>query len=84
LGQRSLREGILLDLEIDGRSVVLKQDDENDEDENSARDYQPQIRLFSSGDVSPFVVHFRRAFENKSVQIEFDAEGMVEVTKDLE
>jgi len=93
LGQRSLPEGILLELEIDGRSIVLDRhdaddrDDENDQDdenENSERDYQPQIRLFSSGDVSPFLVHLRRTFENKGVQIEFDAQGMVEVTKDLE
>ncbi|MDH3510557.1 MAG: type II secretion system minor pseudopilin GspH [Gammaproteobacteria bacterium] len=93
LGQRSLPEGILLELEIDGRSIVLDRhdandrDDENDQDDengNSERDYQPQIRLFSSGDVSPFLVHLRRTFENKGVQIEFDAQGMVEVTKDLE
>jgi general secretion pathway protein H len=87
LGQRSLPEGILLELEIDGRSIVLDRqdaDDRDDENENSERDYQPQIRLFSSGDVSPFLVHLRRTFENKGVQIEFDAQGMVEVTKDLE
>jgi general secretion pathway protein H len=87
LGQRSLPEGSLLDLEIDGRSIVLDRhdaDDRDDENENSERDYQPQIRLFSSGDVSPFLVHLRRTLENKGVQIEFDAQGMVEVTKDLE
>lgn len=87
LNQRSLPEGILLELEIDGRLVALErdaEDEKDDEDENSKRDYQPQIRLFSSGDVSPFVVQLRRRFENKAVQIEFDAEGMVEVTEDLE
>jgi len=84
LGQRSLPEGILLELEIDGRFVILERDDEDDEDENSERDYQPQIRLYSSGDVSPFVVHLRRTFENKGVQIDFDTQGMVEVTTDLE
>ena len=87
LNKRSLPEGILLELEIDGRLVVLERDDErdkDDEDENSNQEYQPQIRLFSSGDVSPFVVQLRRRFENKGVQIEFDAEGMVEVTEDLE
>lgn len=84
LGQRSLPDGILLELEIDGRLVILERDDEGDEEENSKRDYQPQIRLFSSGDVSPFVVQLRRTFENKGVQIDFDAQGMVEVTSDLE
>jgi general secretion pathway protein H len=84
LGQRSLPDGILLELEIDGRLVILERDDEGDEEENSKRDYQPQIRLFSSGDVSPFVVQLRRTFENKGVQIDFDAQGMVEVTTDLE
>ncbi len=84
LGQRSLPDGILLELEIDGRLVILERDDEGDEEEISKRDYQPQIRLFSSGDVSPFVVQLRRTFENKGVQIDFDAQGMVEVTTDLE
>jgi general secretion pathway protein H len=87
LNRRSLPEGILLELEIDGRLVALERDDErnkDDENENSNQEYQPQIRLFSSGDVSPFVVQLRRSFENKGVQIEFDAEGMVEVTEDLE
>jgi general secretion pathway protein H len=84
LGQRSLPDGILLELEIDGRLVILERDDEGDEEENSKRDYQPQIRLFSSGDISPFVVQLRRTFENKGVQIDFDAQGMVEVTADLE
>lgn len=90
LGQRSLPEGILLELEIDGRSIVLDrqdaddQDAQDDENDNSERDYQPQIRLFSSGDVSPFLVQLRRTFANKGVRIEFDAQGMVEVTKDPE
>ncbi len=84
LGQRSLPDGILLELEIDGRLVILERDDEGDEEENSKRDYQPQIRLYSSGDISPFVVQLRRTFENKGVQIDFDAQGMVEVTSDLE
>lgn len=84
LGQRSLPEGILLELEIDGRSVVLKRDDEPDDEDDSRQEYQPQIRLFSSGDVSPFVVLLRREFQNKSMQIEFDAQGLVEVIEDLE
>ena len=87
LGQRSLPDGILLELEIDGRSVVLKRDDDTDDDddeEDSRQQYQPQIRLYSSGDVSPFVVLLRREFQNKSMQIEFDAQGLVEVIEDLE
>jgi len=86
LRQRSLPEGILLELEIDGRSVVLDRDDEaeDDDDDKSKQEYQPQIFIFSSGDVSPFIVQLRREFENKSVLIEFDAEGLVEVIEDLE
>lgn len=83
LGQRRLSEGLLLELEIDGRSIVLEHDRDDDE-ENPERDYEPQIRLFSSGDVSPFAVQIRRTFENKGVRIAFDVEGMVEITEDLE
>ena len=85
LGQRRLPDGILLELEIDGRSIVLdhsRDDEEKDQDPDS--DYVPQIMLFSSGDMSPFVVYFRRRFENTGVQIAFDTEGTVEVTKELE
>ena len=87
LGQRRLPDGILLELEIDGRSIVLdraRDEEDKDQDQDPDRDYVPQIMLFSSGDMSPFVVYFRRRFENTGVQIAFDTEGTVEVTKELE
>lgn len=85
LGQRQLPEGILLELEIDGRLIVLdtKPYDEDDEDDQD-REYEPQIRIFSSGEVSPFIVQLRRTFQNKGVRIAFDFDGAVEITKDLQ
>lgn len=84
LGQRQLTPGIVLELEIDERSVILDRQVEQDEDDEQDNEYQPQIVLFSSGDVSPFVVQLRREFENKAVQIAFDAEGIVEISEDPE
>lgn len=83
LGNRVLPEGILLELQIDGRSIILERDRDNEKDNDEQdKDYQPQIFLFSSGDVSPFVVMLRRTFENKGVEIAFDTEGMVEIIED--
>lgn len=85
LGRRVLPEGILLELEIDGRSVVLDRGGDRDDSkltDEEENEYRPQIFLFSSGDVSPFVLLLRRTFENKGVEIAFDTEGMVEITRD--
>ena len=83
LGNRVLPEGILLELEIDGRSIVLDRDrDDKKLTDDEANEYRPQIFLFSSGDVSPFVVLIRRTFENQGIELAFDTEGMVEITKD--
>jgi general secretion pathway protein H len=85
LGPRVLPEGILLELEIDGRSILLDRGGDRDDSkpaDDEENEYRPQIFLFSSGDVSPFVLLMRRTFENKGVEIAFDTEGMVEITQD--
>ena len=84
LGQRTLPDGILLELEIDGRNVVLKRDRQEGDDTNRDADYVPQIYLFSSGDVSPFAVLLRRTFENTGIQVAIDFDGTVEMTEDLQ
>lgn len=93
LGPRLLPAGLRFELQIDGREVVLKRDDEaqpvdtnddmdSDTDDPDEQDrYKPQIMIFSSGDMSPFIVQIRREFENRGKIIEFDVDGSTKVTE---
>ena len=83
LGPRHLPEEMVLELEIDGRSVVLTgEDDQRDDDDGSEKEYRPQIRIFSSGDFIPFIVRLRRSFQNDGTIIDVGADGTVEVTEE--
>lgn len=92
LGPRELPEGLLFELRIDGREVVLKnageddtalsvQSEESEESEESApvKRYEPQVMIYSSGDMNPFTIELRRAFANTGTIIEFDIDGSVEI-----
>ena len=92
LGPRVLPEGLVFELAIDGRDVVLKReekslakadpDDDSDLAEAEKNKYRPQIMIFSSGDMSPFTVQVRREFETGGQQLEFDVDGSIEITAD--
>jgi general secretion pathway protein H len=83
LGPRRLPPQIELELEIDGRSIVLTERDEQvDEEDDAETVYRPQIRIFSSGDFVPFVLRLSRSFENGGTIIEIDVDGTVEVTEE--
>lgn len=53
--------------------------DKNDPGEEDR--YRPQIMIFSSGDISPFIVQLRREFENRGKFIQFNVDGSTEVTE---
>ena len=82
LAPRELTEGLLFELEIEGRSVVLKDPDrrrdDDDDDEEDSSDYEPQLFIFSSGDMSPFTVRVRRRFETEGISLEVDEAGDIE------
>jgi len=106
LGPRRLPDGLLFELRIDGREIVLKsaadeeaesamnrkQDSvESDSQESDSGDpgdlstqeeFEPQIMIFSSGDMNPFVIQLRREFVNAGPTIEFDIDGSAEVSED--
>lgn len=89
LRPRTLPDGIVIELEIDGREIILDKaaerrpvtdaDESTDQDEADA--YRPQIRFYSSGDLSPFVIRFRREFESAGLIMDFADDGSVELTK---
>ncbi len=109
LGPRQLPDGLLFELRIDGREIVLKSaadeeaesamnrkeesaesaeseseiSDTGDADDLSTREeFEPQIMIFSSGDMNPFVIHLRREFANAGATVEFDLDGSTEVSED--
>jgi general secretion pathway protein H len=88
LGPRRLPDGIVIELEIDGRQIVLDEkrepmsDDPTREQDLTDDDiYRPQIWLYSSGDMNPFVIRFRREFSNDSLMLEFNDDGTTELSK---
>lgn len=91
LGPRELPQGLLLELQIDGRDIVLQLADtdtddepspaESDEDAPAKKTYAPQAMVYSSGDMSPFTVLIRREFSNAGTTIEFDIDGSAEITE---
>lgn len=83
LGPRQMPEDIEIELEIDGRVIILddEEQEDNDTDADEETDYRPQVFIFSSGEISPFVVRLRRSFENTSVILEVKADGMIELDR---
>lgn len=80
LAPRELAEGLQFELEIEGRRVVLKHKTRREiqaEDEDKL-DYEPQLFIFSSGDMSPFLVKIRRRFESDGITLDVDADGEIE------
>jgi general secretion pathway protein H len=85
LGPRELPDGLLIELEIEGRDVVLKHAADappmvtrEPDKEAPQQGYQPQVMVYSSGDMSPFAVRIRREFANSGRRVAFDVDGSSE------
>ncbi len=74
--RRDISEALELDLELEGRDVILEV--EVDED----KDYRPQVFIMSSGDVTPFNLRFREAFSSDGYQVLVKADGSAEIKYD--
>jgi len=89
LRPRTLPDGIVIELEIDGREIILDKrddrrtapDDDAPADQDEADAYRPQVRFYSSGDLSPFVIRFRREFASAGLSMDFADDGSVELTE---
>ena len=71
--RRKMPEVIELDLEIEGREVVL----EFEPDKKETHD--PQVFILSSGDITPFRVRVREAFENDGYRLTVEPDGSAEI-----
>ncbi len=74
--RRDIPEALELDLELEGREVILEV--EAGEDKN----YRPQVFIMSSGDVTPFNLRFREAFSSDGYQVLIQADGSAEIKHD--
>jgi general secretion pathway protein H len=77
LKARDLGEDFTVDLLIEGKEVDLDYDPKEDEE------YEPQIYLFSSGDLAPpFSARIRPSFSNHAVLLSAEIDGKTEVKPD--
>jgi general secretion pathway protein H len=88
---RDLSEDLLLELEIDGRQIIMEpfserkqreerlREEEVEDDENG---YKPQVFILSSGDITPFTLNVRRRFGNTGMILTAEADGSIELRRD--
>ena len=74
--RRDIPEALELDLELEGRDVILELETDDD------KDYRPQVFIMSSGDITPFNLRFREAFSSDGYQVLIKADGSAEIKHD--
>jgi hypothetical protein len=80
LKPRELGEDYVIELIIEGKEVDLDFD-AGDPEEGDV--YEPQIFIFSSGDLAPpFSARLRTVFADDALLVTADVEGTTEVTQD--
>ncbi len=75
LRRRELDESIVLELEIDGLQIVLKEFVQTDKIDAG----KPQIFIFSSGDISPFFLRLRREADDANYTLTAAPDGTLEL-----
>lgn len=85
LAPREIVTGLQFELELEGRPIVLKDKTRQQQkaETEDAADYEPQLFIFSSGDISPFLVKIRRRFETNGITLEVDATGDIERVEEI-
>ena len=80
---RQLPEELELELFIEDRRVVLKSDPARMRMEEDARpgveQYAPHVLIYSSGDMSPFELHFVRRIDDSMLAVQGNFAGEIEI-----
>jgi len=80
---RQLPEELELALFVEDRRVILKSDparmSAEEEDRPGIERYVPHVLIYSSGDMSPFEVHFLRRIDDGLVAVQGDMAGTLEI-----
>lgn len=83
LRQRALPEELELELYIEDRRVVLKNDparmSSDREERPGIEQYAPHVLIYSSGDLSPFELHFVRRVDDSLLAVRGDFAGAIEI-----
>jgi general secretion pathway protein H len=80
---RQLPEELELALFLEDRRVLLQTDPgSTDDDERDVETYAPHVLIYSSGDMTPFELHFVRDVDDTTVAIRSDFDGTIEVIDD--
>ena len=81
--ERTLTEGTELDVELEGREVVLganlDTDSEDTADKDDADKLKPTLFILSSGEISPFVMRFSAKETEQRFEVKVDARGVLTV-----
>jgi len=75
---RTFGQAIVVELELDGRTVVLEETPGGDGEEPAA----PQIFIYSSGDITPFEAHLRYDTRDSGATLAVAPDGSMELTAD--
>lgn len=83
LRPRDLPETLELELYLDDQRIELSFEaatlGSDDEDENQLKQFTPHVFLFSSGDMTPFELHFRQVYTNDVVMLAADLLGNIKI-----
>jgi len=80
---RQLPEELELELFVEDRRVMLKSDPtrmtSEEEDRPGIERYAPHVLIYSSGDMSPFEIHFVRRIDDSLLAVRGDFAGQLEI-----
>ena len=80
---RELPAELELALFIEDRRVLLRADPAStDDEERDIENYAPHVLIYSSGDMTPFELHFLRDVDDATVAIRSDLTGTIEFIDD--
>jgi len=81
--ERTLTEGTELDVELEGREVVLGANLDTDTDDTADKDeadkLKPTLFILSSGEISPFVMRLSAKETEQRFEVKADARGVLTV-----
>jgi len=72
---RQLDERLELELELEGQEIMLRPELAKKEK------YQPQVFIYSSGEITPFLLSIRPEFDSGGHSIQVNGDGSVEISK---
>ena len=80
---REIPQELELELYIEDRRVILKTDParmrSDEKDRPGIEQYAPHVLIYSSGDISPFELHFVRRIDDSLLAVQGDFAGRLEI-----